>query len=605
MTETIKARMLSRECDPKSIVVRKEEKGTFLTFSASSEAPVERWFGEEVLSHEKGSIRLDRFKRGVGPLLFNHDMADPIGMIDGARVEDSRLVVDAHLFETLRAQEVAAMLAGGLRNVSIGYRLYEVEEDKKSERFTATDWEPYEVSIVTVPADPSVGIGRSEEFEVRMIRQQAQTAKEEIVVSEETAAAGTSAETKVEAVRGPSASDLEKGRRTGIDTLCKACKIDDDIRQMFIASGQSLEEVGKDIDNIVRSRETNNPKVPSKLGLSDREAQKFSFGRALLAAATGKWDGAGFELECSRAIYQKTGKPIESNKFYVPYEVQESKRDMTVGTTTAGGFLVATENMSFIELLRNRTVAYRMGAQRMPGLVGSVTIPKQTVAATPIWLANEASTITESTPTFAQVALSPKSVGAYIEISRQLLLQSQPAAEQIAMQDVANVAAIAVDLAVLSGSGAGGQPTGITNTAGIGAFTGTSLAAAGVLDAMADVAAANVTPMSPGYVTTAAVAALLMARPELPSTGTTRLWMGSMWDGTIFDTRAMSSAQMAAATMLFGDWSKVVVGEWGTLEVETNPYANFQAGIIGIRAIITIDVGVRYAGAFSLASSIT
>jgi hypothetical protein len=69
--------------------------------------------------------------------------------------------------------------------------------------------------------------------------------------------------------------------------------------------------------------------------------------------------------------------------------------------------------------------------------------------------------------------------------------------------------------------------------------------------------------------------------------------------------QAMSSNQMSSATMLFGDWSQVVVGEWGVLEVEVNPYANFQAGIIGIRAMVTMDCGLRYAGAFSLASSIT
>lgn len=422
--------------------------------------------------------------------------------------------------------------------------------------------------------------------------------------SSNTAAAGSNAEARVTEGNN-SAQEMERGRIAGINHACKAFKLDDSYREMWVSSSTSLEKVNEEILAIVQMRETNNPKVPSKLGMSDKDAKQFSFARALMAAATGKWNDAGFEMECSRAIYQKTGKPIEPNKFYVPYEVQEARRDLTVGTASAGGYLVATNNVSFIELLRNRTVAYRLGAQRLPGLVGSVTIPKQTAAATPVWLANEASTATESAQTFGQLALTPHTVGAYIEISRQLLLQSQPAAEQIAMSDVANVASIAVDLSVLSGSGAAGQPTGITNTGSIGAFTGTSLAAPGVLDAMADVAAANVMPVSPGYVTTAAVASLLMARPELPTTGTTRLWTGSMWDGAIFGTRAMSSAQMASATMLFGDWDKVVVGEWGTLEIETNPYANFQAGIIGIRAMITIDVGVRYAGAFSLASSIT
>jgi hypothetical protein len=126
-----------------------------------------------------------------------------------------------------------------------------------------------------------------------------------------------------------------------------------------------------------------------------------------------------------------------------------------------------------------------------------------------------------------------------------------------------------------------------------------------VLEFQSDVASANVTPMRPGYVTTPAVAALLMVRPELPTTGTTRLWTGNIWDGAMFSLPAMTSNQLTAASMIFGDWQEVVVGEWGVLEVEVNPYANFQAGIIGVRAMYSMDVGVRRPFAFSRATSIT
>jgi len=164
---------------------------------------------------------------------------------------------------------------------------------------------------------------------------------------------------------------------------------------------------------------------------------------------------------------------------------------------------------------------------------------------------------------------------------------------------------IAADLGVLEGTGSGGQPTGISGTAGIGSVSGTSLAAAGAIEFQTDIASANVTPLRPGYVTTPAVAGLLMVRPELPSTGTTRLWTGNIWDGAIFGLPAMTSNQLTAATMIFGDWQEVVVGEWGVLEVEVNPYANFQAGIVGVRALYSMDVGVRRPFAFSRATTIT
>lgn len=124
-----------------------------LTFSASSEEPVERWYGMEVLSHTKHAVRLTRADAGAMPLLFNHNIDDPIGMITGARVEKNRLMVNATLFASDRAKQVKAMIDGGLRNVSLAYRVNVIEENKQTDTFLATDWEPYEVSIVTVPAD--------------------------------------------------------------------------------------------------------------------------------------------------------------------------------------------------------------------------------------------------------------------------------------------------------------------------------------------------------------------------------------------------------------------------------------------------------------------
>jgi HK97 family phage major capsid protein len=246
-----------------------------------------------------------------------------------------------------------------------------------------------------------------------------------------------------------------------------------------------------------------------------------------------------------------------------------------------------------------------MGVRRLSGLQGNVTIPRQSAAATANWLATESTPITETQQTFVQLALTPKTVGAYTEISRLLLLQSSPGAEGIVTDDLAQVVALAADLAVLEGSGAGGQPTGIANTAGIGAVTGTSLAAAGVIEFQTDVAASNVQPQRGGYVTTAAVAGLLMIRPELPTTGTERLWKGNIWDGSLFQFPAMTSNQLTAASMIFGDWQEAVVGEWGVLEVDVNPFANFVQGIIGVRAIYSLDVGVRRPFAFSRAITIT
>ena len=95
-----------------------------------------------------------------------------------------------------------------------------------------------------------------------------------------------------------------------------------------------------------------------------------------------------------------------------------------------------------------------------------------------------------------------------------------------------------------------------------------------------------------------------MAIQRFSSTDTP-LWEGNLLDGRVSGFRAVSSLQLTAASMIFGDFSQVIIADWGMLEIAMNPYANFQAAITGIRAIQTCDVGVRYAAAFSRATSIT
>jgi len=615
--ETIKVPALTRELAVEGFVLRKADDVYRMSFSAASSYPVERYFGNEVLDFSKGAVRLERATRGAMPLLFNHDMNRPLGMVDSMSVVGGRLIVnDSHFFDTTDAQQARAMVEGGLHNVSVGYRLHEVSDQGETQR--VTDWEPYEVSIVTVPADPTVGIGRvlgGEEFDVRVMRTEKTPAAaavtiEERKMEEEIKPAAASVSAEVKQPIQVNAAQMEVDRKRAIGNMCKANNIDDKVRDMWVGQGLSIEAISDDLVKLIEERTRANPQSVARIGLNPVETRKYSLLRAIEAAATQNWTKAGFELECHRAIDGKMSNSAGPHTFHIPFEVLgrdvvSHKRDLTVATAGAGGYLVETQNVGFIEMLRNRSAVFRMGATRLSGLVGSVSIPRQTVAGTAVWLANEASTITENQQTFVQVALTPKSVGAYTEISRQLLLQSSPGAEGIVTSDLAQVVAIAVDLAALEGSGAGGQPTGISITAGIGAVTGTTLSAAGILEFQSDVAAGNVMPMSFGYVTTPAVAALLMVRPELPTTGTTRLWTGNLWDGQLFGFPSMATNQVTAATMIAGDWSKLVVAEWGTLSVEVNPYANFQAGIVGVRAIYSVDIGVRVPVAFSRATTIT
>ena len=629
MPDDIKLGRQSRDLPATEIVLeRRAENGrTRLSFSLSSEAPVERWYGTEILVHDKASVRLDRAERGAMPLLFNHDWNVPVGMVNRASVRDGRLwVEDATLFDTERAREVAAMIEGGLRNVSVGYEVNTFEEDKKSQTYRAVDWTPLEASIVTVPADATVGIGRQAEQDarpVRIVRAEVSQPAAPAALNggprmdaSKNADAGASADVQVidGGAQRVSPAEVEAKRKQAIINLCRAQKIDERLERQWIESGADLSEVSEGIVAVMVERGKSNPQTAAPhLDMSKSDVRRYSVMRALRAAQNRSWKDAGLELECNKEISKRLNKlPRTETSFFVPLDVMMrdlpvQKRDMTVAGVSGSNYLVSTDNQpgSFIDLLRNTSVALRMGVTRLSGLVGNVTIPKMTAGNTAYWLADENTQITESQPTIGQLSLAPKNVAALTELSHQLMQQSSPDAEQLVLTSIARDIGLAVDVGILRGAGNSGQPTGIITTGSIGSVSGTSLAAAGVLEFQSDVAANNALQPGCGYVTTPAVAALLAARPELPSTGTTRLWQGNLLEGSLFNFPAMSSAQMSSATMLFGWWPSVVLAEWGVLELMTNPYSDFTRGLTAVRGWYTCDVGVRYAGAWSYASSVT
>lgn len=617
---TIKSTILTRALDDADVEVRAEDGRTRFTFSASSERTISRFFGGEILSHDKSAVRMDRLKSGAVPLLFNHDPRNPIGIVERGELKDKRLEVHGVMFDTDEAKKVAKMIEGGLRNVSIGYRLHTVEEDVKKGVYTATDWEPYEASIVSIPADYSVGIGRSsEEYEVRMFTS-ADTAatKEKQMTTETSAPAGETAVEKRTNVEFQTVDygAQEQARIAQLTQLGDQCKIDGRTIQSWIDDGTDVNTASRAAVNIMAERQKHQQKqAAAYLGMSQADVGKYSLTRAIKACVEKSWPKvAPYEAEISQHVSRKLGKSEAGEyTFFVPLDVQwaaaaaRAQRDLVVGTASAGGYLVGTSVQSFIDVLRNRSVAMRLGATTMPGLVGSVSIPKQLTAATGHWFASEAGTATESNLTFGQVTLTPKTVGGYVEISRQLLLQSTPNAEGIVNADLARVVGLAVDLAVLVGPGTAGQPTGIASTTGVGTAnpaTGTNIGYADMIRFQTTVAASNAMMPGFGYVTTPTIAGILMGKPRFTNSDTP-IWGGNILDGSLVGAPALSSLQVSSATMFGGDFSQVVIGEWGVLEIEANPYAQFQAGIVGVRALYTVDIAIRYGAAFAIGTGMT
>lgn len=597
---------LARAFSVQRSAVNEETRTVELAFA--SETPYTRWWGVEILDCTPTAMRMGRLTSG-GPLLCDHDTRDHIGVIESVQLGSDRVARAIVRFgKSARAEEVFRDVVDGIRrNVSVGYQIHAaqlVETTDDEDTYRVTDWEPYEVSLVSVPADASVGIGRSADDKSPVIPLNNRTQETTVSTPETTQAPAAPAAPAVSNGDFRAAEQAIAKRHTEMLAIGEQFSRYSGaaLAREAIEKGETVDQLRGKIMNAMTAAQTTQV---TNLDLSAKDQKRFSVFKAIRALTDKNWRGAEFELECHNEILKRTGlaEAIHGG-FYMPMDVQ--KRDLTVGTSTAGGNLVATnlEPSNFIDLLRARARVAQLGATMLPGLVGNVAIPKLTGAATAYWLTNEATAITESQQTVGQLALAPKNLGAYTELSRQLMLQSTPAAEALVMNDLAKVLALAIDLAALEGSGSSGHPTGIASTAGIGSVTGTSLAWAGVVEFQTDTAASNALADNSAYLTTPAVAGLLMQRQRFSSTDTP-LWTGSVLDGQMGGYRASTTTQMTAASMIFGDFSQVVIGEWGMLEIALNPYASFAAAITGIRAIQSVDVGIRQAAAFSRATSIT
>jgi HK97 family phage major capsid protein/HK97 family phage prohead protease len=625
MAERRKLPLQIREAEVCTLETRKEGNATRISFALSSEHPVERVFGVEVLSHDAGSVRMDRLTRRAMPLLFNHNADDPIGMVDSGGVRDGRLVVEATMFDTERAREVEAMLAGGLRNVSVGYRIHDAEEDRKSGQVRVTDWEPYEASIVTIPADPTVGLGRSGEqvFEVEIrSTETAQTAEETAMTDQVNATAGASAEPVINALQA------ERNRRAAIESLCKSNKIDSRVEARWIADGSRLEDdtdesgrvlrkgIASQILDVMEERGRQRPAVAAELGLSKNETQKYSLFRAIRALKFGGQNSkflsdAGFEIECSQAVARKLGRDLTTS-ILVPAEVltrplsQEAmNRAMATQPGASGGFLVNVENLGFIDILRNRSVARAMGARVLSGLEGNVTFARQTGKPSVTWQGGEGVSVTAADQTLGQLSMTPKTAIVITDVSEQLLRQSNPSAEQFVMADLAaNIAIDGVDAATINGAG-GAQPIGIKNTVGVTTGQDASGVTYGkVLAFVTTAGTSNAIRGNPGFVTNIAGAAVLAQKSRFANTDTP-LWQGNLLDGTVVGFRGMSSEQLASGNIIFGSWDELVIGEWGVLELATDTGGTrFNQAQVGIRAMWMVDVMLRYPQAFVVGTNL-
>ena len=579
-----------------------------MEFPFSSEYPVARYFGNEILSHGMESANLSRLNDGA-PLLYNHDPDRMIGVVERAWVdgEKKRGYAKVRFSRNKFAQEVLQDVRDGiLRGVSFGYSIDKMEE--REDGLVATNWSPYEVSLAVIPADPTVGVGRSLQIDDSDANVGVDRSLENVDSDTDTAASTASpvntvtevmesTTTDVEVIRSE-AVEAERTRIASINKLGERHNLSDLAREL-ISGGQSVDEARAAVLEKIGTQPVEHSITANDIGLSDKETRSFSFVKALnylsnQGDAQARRDAA-FEIEVGEAAAKKYER--SSNGIVIPNEVL--RRDLVVGTPTAGGDLVDDVLLagSFIDLLRNRLSISQAGCTMLTGLQGNVSIPRQTSASTAYWV-GENSSPTESQQAIDQVNMTPKTVGAFVDYSRRLLLQSSIDVEGMIRNDLARVIALEIDRAAVYGTGSSNQPQGLTNVSGIGSQTLTGFGTFEEMIALeTDVAAANGDIGSMRYIINASARGALKSTKKDAGSGDF-----VYEEDQINGYPVIVSNQLLNNDALFGDFSQFVMGMWSGLDLTVDPYAGATAGTVRVIALQDVDFGVKQPACFCFAS---
>ena len=585
-----------------------DEESRTVELAFSSEEPYERSFGVEILDHDQQSADFSRLHSGA-PLLVNHDPNDQIGVVESARIDDDRVGRAVVRFgKSQRAQEIFGDVQDGVRRlVSVGYYVKQVEKAERDGDELATyrvsSWQPLEISLVAVPADPTVGVGRSADSEESEPLVETKSEKEPILMNEDSNTLTVEASPRIEVNESEIRKAEQKRSKELVALGAKYNCIDE--AQRAIEDGKDAGQFSRWIleNNLKTEEPTEVRSDDGEIGLNENEKESYSLVRAIHTfCEKGRFDG--LEYEASEAAKKRYGR--NSDGLVIPTDVlnHANKRALNVGTDTAGGHTVATDLLgaSFIDLLRNASVLSQTGATYLNGLQGDVAIPRQDGAATAYWL-TETQGVTDSAQTVDQVTMTPKGLSAQTTFSKQLLAQSSIDIEQFVRNDLASVLAIAQDLAAVNGSGSSGQPTGILGISGVGSVSsgGTSAAYTDMVNLEKEVAVDNALSGSLSYVTNAKLIAKLK-RTEI-ATNTAKF----VYDSGIVNGYPMymsnqlpaSYATNTKSAVIFGNFSDLLIGNWNGIDVVVDPYTAAGNRQVKIVTSLWTDVAVRHPESFA------
>ncbi|MEM7756574.1 MAG: phage major capsid protein [Cyanobacteria bacterium P01_A01_bin.40] len=636
-----------------------------IDLSVSSDTPYKRWWYYEILDHTKDAVTLDRMNDSAMNL-FNHNRNDYLGVIEKAWLEDGKLYNTVRFGTHQRAEEIVkAINEGIMKNVSIGYRVDELVLFKKSDddlnTYKATKWTPFESSFVTVPADATVGVGRSyydlapaienkpkkgENSEEERTRaddrrkgtrdeKNADTVSGDKSMSGEngTAVAGTFHETSVHE------NDIRAQERERIAVITAQGKKYGcpEIAEKAINDGISVENARSLMADKVLggSEESQNPiartLAPVDMGVND--AKKYSILKAIgFKAGIVSAKDAGLEIEVSdhmqetrmsgkapEGIYVDTARLVSRegirniNDFY--------RAPLETGVPAAAGDLISTDLLAsrFIGYLYNNSAFLPLGVTYMRDLTANLKIPRMMTAPKGYWV-GEGNNIPEDNLTVDTIGLDPKKLAVFSACTFEMIQQSSLDVEQLMRNAIIAGMALELDRTIGFGTGIGEEPLGIVSTPGVNSIAlganGGPLDWASVVDMQTLISAGNAMMGRFGYVFNSLSKGKLMKTLDHTTGSGSWIWQSTdnELEGRVAGRRARESNQIpnnlvkGTATNLtagfFGNFAQIFLGFWSGLDIIVDPYTQAKQAIINIVAKQLCDVELSRGEYFTVATDI-
>jgi HK97 family phage major capsid protein len=627
--------------------------------SVSSEFPVRRYYGYEILDHKKSSIRLDRLKDGAA--VRKTHWGDQIGVVEKViGIVDKKLRIKARFSEDNPEADIVFkdIVKKIRRNVSLYYDIYDVvfEEEKEGvSTVRVMDWEPIHISIEPDGADPTVGVGRSadsqpmifpinadapieEQIEnfnnknergIKILFTNNNTRSKKTMTPEELAAQQAAQEAAITAAR-------TEGESRAAERIADIISVVDDFQKQV--PGLNLREKaesfikdpkknGTDFYREVVKPGLKDPvalKTPdTQVGLSDKETRDYSITKVVLYQM-GKVDSkdVGMELEASRALESKLGlKRNFKNSIFLPDEVMNRRRsikvgnltsaarDLLIGTPASGGLLVRDNYIaqSFIELLQNAMVFKLAGVEMLTGLKGEIPMNRE-LDNYAYYHVGEGSGPSKSSITFGQEKMVPKKAGALAKYSYEFLMQAElglnETVEAYIERRLAVACALGADKDIYNGTGSNYQPKGIKNWTGVGGVVGANFNRARALQMEGQLFTANAQELGTMKFISRGTTRSILKDKKISEVGD--LYLVKDDNKMIGYDYNLITNQVDAGDLLFGIWSQMIVGYWNQVEIAANPFGadEFAAGDVLVRALQALDVFVANPGAFSIAEGV-